>query len=137
MIFNFYYKIWVDCITKACSIPANKNSWKGFTMIFMSMAMALNFILFMAIFQRNILGKYFYHFEVDIFPGKNLDALISGFTLFILPNVLLNYFLIFRNNRYEMLLTKYKSYNGKLFISYFLASLALPLLLIVVGKLFF
>jgi hypothetical protein len=74
---------------------------------------------------------------VDIFPGKNLDALISGFTLFILPNVLLNYFLIFRNNRYEMLLTKYKSYNGKLFISYFLASLALPLLLIVVGKLFF
>ena len=131
---NIYYKIWVDCIIKARAIPANKNNWKRFTMIFMAMAMALNFMLFMAILQRNFLGISFYHLKVDILPGTKLDAFISFFVLFLLPMLLINYFLIFRNNRFEILLEKYKSYNGKLFISYFLVSLILPLLLIVVGK---
>ena len=134
---NIYYKIWVDCIIKARSIPANKNNWKRFTMIFMAMAMALNFILFMAILQRKFLGISFYHLKVDILPGTKLDAFISFFVLFLLPMLLINYFLIFRNNRYEILLEKYKSYNGKLFISYFLASLILPLLLIVIGKILY
>lgn len=134
---NIYYKIWVDCIVKARSIPANKNNWKRFTMIFMSMAMAINFAMIMAILQRNILGFSFYDFRVDIFPGTKLDAFISFFILFLLPMLLINYFLILRNNRYELILAKYKSYNGKLFISYFLASLILPLSLIVIGMILF
>ncbi len=134
---NIYYKIWVDCIVKARSIPANKNNWKRFTMIFMSMAMALNFMLLMAILQRKLLGVSFYHLKVDVFPGTKLDAFISFFILFLLPMLLINYFLIFRNNRYELILEKYKSYNGKLFISYFLASLILPLSLIVIGMILF
>jgi hypothetical protein len=101
---NIYYKIWVDCIVKARSIPTNKNNWKRFTMALMTAAMAINFAIIMSILQKNILGKYFYHFKVDFFPGTKLDALISGFTLFGLPMLLLNYFLIFRNNRYEELL---------------------------------
>jgi hypothetical protein len=134
---NIYYKIWVDCIVKARSIPANKNNWKRFTMIFMSMAMAINFAMIMAILQRNILGFSFYDFRVDIFPGTKLDAFVSFFALYLLPMLLINYFLIFRNNRYELILEKYKSYNGKLFISYFLASLILPLSLIVIGMILF
>ena len=137
MIMDIYYKIWVDCITKARSIPANKNNWKTYTMIFMSMGMAINFALVMAILQRNILGFSFYDIKVDIFPGTSLDAFVSFFVLFLLPMLLVNYFLIFRNSRYEMLLAKFKSYGGKLFISYFLASLALPFLLLLLGMLFF
>jgi len=134
---NLYYKIWVDCILKAQSIPANKRNWKHFTMAFMTTAMAINLAIIMSILQRNILGKYFYHFEVDFFPGTKLDALISGFTLFGLPMLLLNYFLIFRNNRYEELLKKYKSYNGKLFFIYFFASLAIPLLFLIISQVFY
>jgi hypothetical protein len=134
---NIYYKIWVDCIVKARSIPANKNNWKRFTMIFMSMAMAINFAMIMAILQRNILGCSFYDFRADKFTGTKLDAFISFFALYLLPMLLINYFLIFRNNRYELILEKYKSYNGKLFISYFLASLILPLSLIVIGMILF
>lgn len=137
MILTIYYKLWVDCITKARSIPDNKNDWKVYTMIFMSMAMAINFVLFMALLQRNILGFSFYDIKIDIFPGKNLDAFISFFILYLFPMLLVNYILIFRKNRYEKLLATFKSYNGKLFISYFLASLALPLLLIIIGMLFF
>lgn len=134
---NIYYKIWVDCIVKARTIPANKNNWKRFTMIFMSMAMAINFAMILAILQRSILGFSFYDFRVDIFPGSKLDAFISFFTLYLLPMLLVNYFLIFRNNRYELILEKYKSYNGKLFITYFLVSLILPLSLIVIGMILF
>lgn len=134
---NIYYKIWVDCIVKARSIPANKNNWKRFTMIFMSMAMAINFAMIMAILQRNILGFSFYDFRVDIFPGTKLDAFISFFILFLLPMLLINYLLIFRNNRYEILLEKYKSHNGKLFFIYFFASLAIPLLVLIISQLFY
>lgn len=131
---SIYYKIWIDCIIKARSIPANKNNWKRFTMIFMSMSMALNFMLIMAILQRKILGISFYHLKFDIFPGTKLDAFSSFFVLFLLPMLLINYFLIFRNNRYEILLEKYKSHNGKLFFAYFFISLAIPLLVLIASQ---
>ena len=131
---NIYYKIWVDCISKARSMPANKNNWKRFTLGFMTITMAINFACIMSILQKNILGKYFYHFEVNFFPGTKIDDLISGFILFVLPNLVLNYCLIFRNNRYEILLEKYKSYNGKLFFVYFFTSLAIPLLFLIASQ---
>lgn len=134
IIFNFYYKVWVDCIIKARSIPSNKSNWKGFTLTFMTMAMSINFACIISIIQRSILHMNFYYFEIDIFPGSSIDAFISGFILFILPNLFLNYFLIFKNNRYELLLAKYKSYDGKLFISYFVISLVLPFVLIITAK---
>jgi hypothetical protein len=134
---NIYYKIWVDCIVKARSIPANKNNWKRFTMIFMSMAMALNFMLIMGVFQRKIIGISFYHLKVDIFRGTKLDAFISFFILFLLPMLLINYFFILRQNRYEILIEKYKSHNGKLFFAYFLTSLAIPLMLLIISQIFY
>jgi hypothetical protein len=57
---------------------------------------------------------------------------VSGVVLFILPCVLINYLLIFRNNRYEKLLNKYPNYGGKLAHSYFLTSMLLPLILILI-----
>lgn len=133
---KLYYKIWVDCILKAQSIPANRDNWKRFTFGFMTITMAINYACVMSVIQK-ITGVYFYRFEVDFFPGTNLDALASGFTLFVLPMLLLNYFLIFRNNRYEELLKKYKSHNGKLFFAYFFTSLAIPLLFLIISQVFY
>ena len=133
---KLYYRIWVDCIVKAQSIPANKHNWKWFTIAFMSLAMAINFACIMSILQRNIFGVYFYKIQVDIFPGNKLDALISGLILFVLPSVLINYFLIFKGNRYKLLISNYKSQNGRLFFLYFFTSLALPLLFLFVVLLY-
>lgn len=132
---NLYYKIWVDCIIKAQSQPQNKNNWRFFTMIFMSMAMAINIAVFMAILQRNILGRYFYDIKISSLEGTRTGSFLSFFILFILPPLIINYLLIFRNNRYEKLIRKYKYYNGKLFISYFLISLFLPFILLFLGYL--
>lgn len=132
---NLYYKIWVDCILKAQSQPNNKNNWKFFTMVFMSMPMAINIAVFMAILQRNILGHFFYDIRISSLEGTRTGAFLSFFILFLLLPLLINYLLIFKNNRYEQLVKKYKYHNGKLFISYFLTSLLLPFILLFLGYL--
>ena len=133
---KLYYTIWVDCILRAKSQPQNKNNWRFFTMLFMGIAMAINFITFMAILQRNILQKSFYNLELNIFPGTKLNALISFIILFLLPPMIMNYLLIFRKKRYELLVKKYKYYNEKVFMGYFLGSIALPFVLLLIGYMF-
>jgi len=134
---KLYYTIWVDAIQKANSSKnQNRDMWKFYTMIGISMAMAINFITFMAILQRNILQKSFYNLELNIFPGTKLNALISFIILFLLPPMIMNYLLIFRKKRYELLVKKYKYYNGKVFMGYFLGSIALPFVLLLIGYMF-
>lgn len=133
---NLYYKIWADGIVKLRSRPQNAGLWKFFAMTFMSMAMALNLIVIMAIIQRNILHKTFYELNIDIFKGTKIDAFVSFFILFFLPPLLLNYLLIFIGNRYEKIIKRgYKYYNGKLFVGYFLGSIVLPFFLLFVAYL--
>ena len=48
---KIYYKIWVDCILKAQSKPENLNNWKVFTMVFMSISMALNLVFLLFVFS--------------------------------------------------------------------------------------
>lgn len=122
MILDIYYKIWVDCIVKAKSIPKNEKDWPFFTMIFMSMSMALNLIFILFILSNLQIVDKIYKIPINVFDGTRLDALLSFFASYLLPMLLINYFLIFNNGRYKRFLTKYKSYNGKLFISYFLGS---------------
>jgi len=107
--------------------------WKFYGLVFMSMAMALNIALFMAILQRNILGKTFYHLNVDIFLGTKLDSFVSFFILYLAAPLLINYVLVFRNKRYEELFKRYKSYNGKLGITYLMVSYFLPFILLAIG----
>ena len=129
---TLYYKIWTDIIIRATLIPANKQNWKRMTMVFMTTCMTLNFLLFMTILQRHILGNYFYDIDFDSLPER-VENILSFSILFIVPMLILNYSLIFRNDRYKKLIEKYRYHNGKLFLTYFLISLFLPLTLLLVG----
>ncbi len=128
-----YYKIWADLIIKLRSIPKNKDIWKFYSITFMSIAMALNLVFLLAIIQRNILGYTFYSLNIDVFPGTKIDAFVSFFIRFLLPFLLLNYFLVFHNRKYEKIISRHKGHNGKLFVPYFLSSLILPLLILWIG----
>lgn len=119
---KLYYKIWVDTMAKIKSQPQNKGRWKTLSFVFISMAMALNFITFISILQRNILRKNFYNIYIDIFPGTKLDALLKFVILFLAPVIIVNYLLIFNNDRYIELMKKYKTYGGKLGITYLFIS---------------
>ena len=104
---TLYYKIWTDIIIRATLIPANKQNWKRMTMVFMTTCMTLNFLLFMTILQRHILGNYFYDIDFDSLPER-VENILSFSILFIVPMLILNYSLIFRNDRYKKLIEKYR-----------------------------
>lgn len=133
---GLYYRIWVDCIKRAKSQPNTRRDWAVGSMIFMSIAMTSNFALFMAILQRHVIKRYFYKVHFSFLSGT-LNTLFTYVFLFIVPCVLLNYLLILRNKRYERLLEKYPYYDGKLFVSYFLISLLLPVVLLWIAIFFF
>jgi len=130
---NLYYKIWVDTIVRLRSLPQNEKMWKFYAITFISMAMAINIAVFMAVLQRNILGYFFYDIRISFLEGTRTGSFLSFFILFLLLPLLINYLLIFRNNRYEKLIKKYRHYNGRLFMSYFLISLFLPFILLFLG----
>ena len=133
---GLYYRIWTDCIQRLKLQPANKLNWPIKSMVIMSMAMTFNLVLLMSILQRNVLGNYFYKLDLA-FLLRYASNVISFVVLFLLPCVLVNYILIFRNSRYNKLLSQYPYYNGKLFISYFLISIFLPIVLLWIGIIFF
>ena len=124
-----YYRIWVDCISRARRQPDSRQSWQTNCMIFMTLAMTFNFILAMTIFEEYVLKNYFYKLDFSLLPVR-INNVLSYLILFILPCVVINYLLIFRKRKYEKLLKKYPYYNGKLFLIYFLISMLLPIILL-------
>jgi len=131
---NLYYKIWVDGLQKLRSIPTNRKYWKVYAMTFISMAMAINFMVMVAILERNIFRTSFYNLNIGVFPGTKLNSFSSFFILFLAPCVLINYLLIFWKNKYEILFEKYKvTFNGKLCASYIMISYFSPFILLIIG----
>ena len=130
---NLYFKIWVDVIIKIRKNPLRKEDWKLMVQIYMAITMALNLMFLFAILQRNILHFSFYDIEINLFSSKILNDLISGFILFFLPPLLINYLLVFKNEKYLMLIEKYKSQNINYFFGYFFTSLFLPLIVLIIA----
>lgn len=129
---NFYYRIWMDCITRLKSNEANKDSWQAKSMVIMTTAMVFNLILFMIILQKHILGYYFYEFNIPFLSG-HVNYILTILVLYIAPCVVVNYLSIFRGKRYEKLLEKYPYYKGKLILTYILISILLPVILLWIG----
>jgi len=132
---EFYYRIWVDCIVRGRSQPGNRENWKIKSLILMTTAMTFNLALLMIIIQKYVFEIYFYKIALPFLP-KSIANLISFLLLFVLPCLIFNLLLIFRNKRYEKLITKYPYYNGKLFVTYFTVSLGVPIILVWVYILF-
>jgi len=132
---KLYYKIWVDGIVKLRSRPQNAGLWKFFAMTFTSMAMALNLVLILFILSDLGIVDGIFKVPVNFFPGTRVDAFFSFFVSYLLPFLLLNYFLIFYKERYKELTNRYPYYGGKLYLKYFLGSLGVFLAYIIVAVL--
>lgn len=131
---KLFYMLWADCISRARLQPTNKHNWKTMTLIIMSLAMSSNFVVIMALLQREILKYDFYKFDITFLSGP-IKNVVRFIVLFYLPCIVFNYLMIFRKNQYDNLLRKYKYHNGVLFLSYFLISIFTPILLMWVGVL--
>lgn len=118
---NIYYLIWVDAILSFKKHnPRNKN-WKWIVFFINTLMNALNYwVIFMII-------KYFAGFSLpltafNLFPGHLLDDFLNFTISFASPFVILNYLLIFHNDRYEKLIKKYGKQDIKYALIYSMAS---------------
>jgi hypothetical protein len=131
---NLYYEIWVDAIVYEKTKHGHLRNWKPFTLIPISILQGINLLtVFFGLVTFNIKIDIF--FDFDLFPGTMLDSFISGvFTLFI-PFLIVNYFLIFRNNRYKSLVEKYDyKKKGRLYLTYFILTIGIFIIPIIIGK---
>jgi hypothetical protein len=131
---KLYYRIWVDAIAATKAKMAGTDSWKAYTLVPMSLLMGINLLTFFVWMHSLVSRRLPLVLPVTIFHYRLINDFISVVTTLFIPFVLLNYLLIFNNNRYEQLLTKYPPQNGKLYKKYTLISLgilAIPIMIVV------
>jgi hypothetical protein len=129
---SLYYKIWADAIAVTKASKTEGKSWKAFTLIPISVLMGTN-LLTLLLWIRVLSHKEFLViFPVGIFKVIPLDIFISVIITYFLPFVILNYLLIFNNERYNELIKIYKAHSGKIYLWYIaltLGILAVPYVL--------
>lgn len=120
---SIYYKIWVDAITQERAKKGADGNWKAFTIISMSLIQGVNLLtlLFILRFFTDIPIL----FTIDLTRDKAINAFIAGLLVFFIPFAILNYLLIFYNQRYNKLVNLYPSRNSKLYRNYVLISLGI------------
>lgn len=132
---SIYYKIWVDAITQEKAKKREDGKyWKAFTIIPMSLVQGVNLLTLLFIFR--FFTDIPILFTLDLTRDKAINGFIAGLLVFFIPFVLLNYLLIFYNNRYNKLMNLYPSRNNKLYRNYVLISLGI-IVIPFVFKLFF
>jgi hypothetical protein len=131
MMGNMYYMIWSDAILTAQSKKKNSQEWKILVYLFAVFQM-LNLAIVIILIKSFFDIRYPITFQIDIFPVRILNSLLPALLFYILPFVLINYFLIVYKDRYKQVIVNYKSYNGKLVLGYIILSIVsffLPLLI--------
>lgn len=123
-----YYSIWVDCLLRIKAQPSNQRDWRVKSMVLMTAAMTFNWLLVINVTEFAIVGRPFYEINFYFLPDE-LGTLLEFFILFIAPWLIVNYLLIFRNDRYQKLLTIYPYKEGRLFLTYFLSSIFVPIVI--------
>lgn len=130
---NLYYEIWVDAIVYEKTKHGHLRNWKPYTLIPISVLQGFNLLtVFFWLSTFNLKIDIF--FDFDIFPGKMIDGFLSGFLSLFLPFILINYVLIFREKKYDTLIEKYEYRKGKLYLIYFLTTIGLFILPIIIMK---
>jgi hypothetical protein len=131
---NIYYQIWADAIRATKKMDSDQ--WKIATLIPMSILHGVN-LLAILFLLKGILGRQWPLFvPVKIFDDVILNDAVSVVLTFIVPFVMLNYLLIFSNDRYQRIIRIHKGMNGRLYKLYILVSLGIIVIPFVVKLIF-
>lgn len=133
---SLYYRIWVDAIVAQKEKKSSSSGWKLSSIVQMSALQGVNLFTFLLWMKVLINHNLLLFFPVNIFSARPLNGFISVLITLFIPFVILNYLLIFTNNRYEMLITEYDNQGGKLFKKYALISLGILFIPLIIDKLF-
>lgn len=131
---NYYYIFWADAIHRAKASNPKGGNWKRFSFLFISFIHGLNlFILFVwfSFFSGNELSLL----RLNIFEFEAIDKLLSFFIEFVSLPIMVNYFLIFHNKRYEKIISKHPLGKSKISANYSMIIIVLAFISVVLYSL--
>lgn len=117
---NIYYLIWVDSIVGFRKHNPTRDDWKFTVFVTNTMCNALN--VFTIDVLLNLCGVKISPVKIDIIPIPMLNSFLGFVINYAWIFIILNYFLIFRKDRYEELIKKYPNKNWKLGMKYVICS---------------
>lgn len=126
-----YYSLWADAIGFEKAKHGHIRNWKPYVLIGVTFCQGLNLATVLLLMSNWVKIPFF--LPIDFFPGKMIDGAISGIITLFLPLLILNYFLVIRAGRYKKIVRKYPYRKGKYYIMYFLLSVLMLLLPVLIG----
>ena len=136
---QIYYRVWSDAIKAA--IKTDKDGiggWKSVLLIIFSVSQGINILTIMLWIKVLFKIEMNVFINFNLFQGNMLNNFLSIFITLFLPFLILNYYLIFYKSKYKVIMEKYhgfKTKEGLIFMIYFIVSMAIFLLPVIVGKL--
>jgi hypothetical protein len=114
---KFYYIVWSDAINGYLKSHRNKPDWKLSLLFIISFIQGLNIMLII------VWLKYFNLFsfslvKTSLFPGSLLDNYLDVFIEFVIPFMIINYFLILYKDKYSNIIIKYSNLKRRYSIIY-------------------
>jgi len=107
---NPYYVFWADAINSYRHYHPLDESWKAKLLTMNSFVQGMGvWTIYIILKWLNIISFDLPY--IDVFPGKMINSALSFAVPTVLPMGVINYFLIFRNERYRKLLSKYPGIN--------------------------
>lgn len=126
-----YYSIWVDAIQ---SFKKNNPTldWKFrlfFVITFVNSLNLASVAFLLKFFNVDILKPL----EIDFLQGTKTNDFIEYCIQFCTPFAIINYFLIFYNQRYNSLIQRYPQKKNNIALKYLLGSLAVFLIFVILS----
>jgi len=122
---SLYYKIWADAIVFTKTSKTEGKNWKIFTIVPISALMGVNLVTLLLWIRAFSHRKFTVILPVSIFNVNLINIAISIIITFFLPFVVLNYLLIFDNERYNKLIKTYNTSGGKVYLWYIALTLGI------------
>lgn len=135
---KYYYRLWSDAINWARSSIRTIGVWKMLTLGLITLAMSFNIgILCLAIEQVAGNKILIFHLKVQVTKSQSINGFLGATLLFYLPPLLINYFLIFYQEKWKEIRKTYPHKNGKMYKRYVMISVVLPIwVLIIIGLIY-
>lgn len=117
---NIYYLIWVDSIVGFRKNNPTRDDWKFTVFVTNTTCNALNLFSIYALLK--FFGIKTFIIKIDIIPLPIFNSFLGFVIQYASIFIILNYFLIFRKERYKVLIEKYPNKNGKIGMIYVMCS---------------
>lgn len=128
---NLYYKIMVSSIYTSKNNGFMSDIWKFTSNFYVAIAISANILTIYVLINNHLFPRSLDFILIEILNNNAYNFLMNMAIYNVIPIMLINYYFVFRDKKYNMLIKEFnQSYNKKTFAIYFLISFFSPLFLV-------